>query len=199
MNYSSQDDSTANGLIYDAVEEAKSQIELGHPCFKHNSTVIKVPVNVSSYGRSTELEAAEANLKSKQFYYFRELDGYLVGYENLRLAANHGYIDGDSPLIQWPIGGDFYSFHPVVDSLITGKIQSFLGNCDDKVTVLVANGIRALVSFPNPIPKKLSPFIHLSAKVWFKIDKLDHKFCQMAGTITEEAIEKMIKGRKKGC
>lgn len=198
MDYSSYSNevSYSNDSVVNATEDAKAQVESKHPCFKLNFTTINVPVSVSNYGRLTELESATQVLEKKQFTYFRELDGYLIGFENLSLANNYGLIHGDSPLILWPIKGDFYTFHPVVNTLIQGSIESFLGNCDDKVTCSISNGIRALVSFPTPIPKKMSPFIHLSSVIWFKIDKIDNKFCQMTGFITDEALEKMRKERK---
>lgn len=178
--------------IDEATEDAKKRIQSKDPCFKSTNCVLKIPVHVFYYGRYTEIEAAQLSLRRKLLHYIRELDGYLLGFENLQLATGHGIIKDDSPYIVWPVRGTFYTFHAVEGAFVQATIKSFLGSCNDKVTCSISNGIIAVVSFPTPIPKKLSPFLHLSSSIIFQIDKLDSRFCQMSGKITSEAIDRML-------
>ena len=183
--------------IDEATEDAKWHIQSKDPCFKESRCVLKIPVHVFNYGRYTEIEAAKLSLRRKLLHYFREFDGYLLGFEDLQLATGHGIINDDSPYIIWPVSGTFYTFHAIEGAFVQATVKSFLGNCNNKVTCSISSGIIAVVSFPTPIPKKLSPFLHLSSTIIFQIDTLDSKFCQMSGKITAEAIDRMLKEAEK--
>lgn len=184
-------------VIDEATKDAKWHIQSKHPCFKATTCTLKIPVHVFNYGRYTEIEAAQLALRRKLLHYFLEFDGYLIGFENLQLATGHGMINDDSPYILWPVKGTFYTFHAVEGAFLHATIKSFLGNCNDKVTCTISSGITAVVSFPVPISKKLSPFLHLSGSIIFQVDSLDSKFCQMTGRITKEAIDLMLKESEK--